>query len=145
MDLPDWGRTWILQEVLLARDPQVLLGTTFVQLSRLAGLSLCTRTGRQRDDRPGRCNLLSLWTLKRSSPGLDFDLLSCMRLSPETKCSVRHDYIYGVMGICPDFIPLHVGQIARISERHVSTRGWQRTSNILSIFGLLIACHENLG
>ena len=103
-DRPYWTRTWIFQEILLARDVIVLCGESSVSWKRL--MDLCSAKKSldlpfEFDGRPFELEQMRKNNSSRENgkPEEGIDLLDLVSLVSETNCTDPHDKIYGVLSL----------------------------------------------
>ena len=106
-----WERAWIFQEVILARKPQLMMGSSIVDFRKFAQIYIIWV--RAIGDRA-----LHGWPIPGS--GLYFicksvnqgrrelTLQDWMQLLPSLECFDRRDRVYAMTGICKEFIALPV-------------------------------------
>ncbi|CVL03640.1 uncharacterized protein FMAN_15080 [Fusarium mangiferae] len=111
LDRPWWRRTWIIQEVVLAKNIQILCGAEVVTWDLVASLFKRLKMtqaevqvfGVKLSDRniyPDQMyNLISRYHQEWHSNGGRLDLLDVLYQFRTLECTVAHDRIYGFLGI----------------------------------------------
>ncbi|KAF5969550.1 WW [Fusarium coicis] len=137
LDRPWWRRTWIIQEVVLAKKVQILCGaeviTWYAVASLFERLKMTQAEVRAFDVKLSDRNifpdqmysLISRYHQQWHSNGGRLDLLDVLYQFRTLECTVAHDRIYGFLGIvhpdvaakiCPDY-HLEVPQVYRDCAR----------------------------
>jgi hypothetical protein len=91
---PYWSRVWIIQEFALASRAELLFGLNIINFTNLEWLLNATGT---RGQIRKLCGIRKAWQNNRPP-----QLIDILHRTRGSRCSVRHDRIFGLMGLSPE-------------------------------------------
>lgn len=95
-----WSRLWIIQEFALGAKAKILFGSNVVDADRVKWLLDVVVTKMEHRHRDRMHNLYSIRRAWQSDTPLQ--LIQLLHRTSGSRCSVRHDRVFGLVGLSPD-------------------------------------------